>query len=333
MIEDAKPFVVINCLTFNHEQYIRDCLEGFVMQKTNFKFVAIVHDDASTDDTASIIKEYAEKYPEIIKPIFEKENQYSKKDGSLQRIMSNAIEATGAKYVAMCEGDDYWIDPYKLQKQVDFMEANEDIGLCYTDYNSLVEPHKDLVESLYEKCKSYRATTYEQFLLKPGYLAPMTWLYRINLMEYINKSKIYSDGTYAYMLEFMYNSKVAYIPEVTAVYRTHQGSASRPTKSYKLYNYIKGIFDTQVFFMQKYPCEPPLQEKILMRGYLDVLPIAVKAKKNDFIEEARNYFNSKGFNIDIIIRDLIEGDNRLHSNAYRLGKFLLKPLGKLRKLF
>lgn len=127
--------VAIDCITYNHELYIRDCLEGFVMQKTNFKFVAIVHDDASTDGTATIIKEYAEKYPDIIKPILETENQYSKKDGSLQRIMSNAIEATGAKYVAMCEGDDYWIDPYKLQKQVDFMEANEQYSLCFTNSN------------------------------------------------------------------------------------------------------------------------------------------------------------------------------------------------------
>ena len=327
------PLVAIHCITYNHEPYIRDCLEGFVMQKTNFKFVAIVHDDASTDGTTSIIREYAEKYPEIIKPIFEDENQYSKKSGAITRIMNEAIDATGAKYVAMCEGDDYWIDPYKLQKQVDFMEENEEIGICYTDYNRLVEPHKDFVESLYEKCKSYRATTYEQFLLKPGYLAPMTWLYRINLMEHINKSKIYSDGTYAYMLEFMYNSKVAYIPEVTAVYRAHEGSASQPRNVGTLYKYVKGVFDIQVYFMQKYPCEPSLKEKILMRGYLDVLPVAVKAKRNDFIEEARNYINSKSINIDIIIRDLIEGDNRLHSKAYKLGKFLLKPLTKLRKLF
>ncbi len=81
--------------------------------KNKHKFVAIVHDDASTDGIANIIKEYAEKYPDIINPIFEIENQYSKKDGSLQRIMNDAIEATGAKYVAICEGDDYWTDPYK----------------------------------------------------------------------------------------------------------------------------------------------------------------------------------------------------------------------------
>ena len=129
--EIPQPLMVtIRCCTFNHEPYIRDCLEGFVMQKTNFRFEAIVHDDASTDGTAAIIKEYAEKYPDIIKPIFETENQYSKHDGSLGRIMN---EHTHGKYVAYCEGDDYWIDPLKLQKQVDFLETHPDYSMCWTD--------------------------------------------------------------------------------------------------------------------------------------------------------------------------------------------------------
>ena len=114
-VNGSRPLMVtIQCLTYNHEPYIRQCLEGFVMQKTNFRFEAIVHDDASTDGTATIIREYAEKYPDIIKPIYETENQYSKRDDSLTRIMNTH---THGKYVAMCEGDDYWTDPLKLQKR------------------------------------------------------------------------------------------------------------------------------------------------------------------------------------------------------------------------
>lgn len=120
--------VTIRCTVFNHERYLRECLEGFVMQKTNFRFEAIVHDDASTDGSAAIIKEYAEKYPEIIKPIYETENQYSKHDGSLGRIMR---EHTHGKYVAFCEGDDYWTDPLKLQKQVDALENNPECKICF----------------------------------------------------------------------------------------------------------------------------------------------------------------------------------------------------------
>lgn len=126
-MQNESLMVTIRCTTYNHELYIRQCLEGFIMQKTNFRFEAIVHDDASTDGTANIIREYAKKYPDIIKPIIETENQYSKLDGSIQRIMNEHIHG---KYVAMCEGDDYWIDPLKLQKQVDFLESNSEYSMC-----------------------------------------------------------------------------------------------------------------------------------------------------------------------------------------------------------
>lgn len=128
---EAHPKVIIRCLVYNHEPYLRDCLEGFVMQQTNFPFKAVVHDDASTDNSAAIIREYAEKYPHIIEPIYETENQYSKHDGSLAKIMNTATLGRSA-YLAYCEGDDYWIDPLKLQKQVDFLDANPDYAMCFS---------------------------------------------------------------------------------------------------------------------------------------------------------------------------------------------------------
>ena len=140
---DARPLMVsIWCTTYNHEPYIRQCLEGFVMQKTNFRFEAIVHDDASTDGTAAIIHEYAEKYPDIIKPIYKKENQYSKHDDSLGKIMD---EACTGKYIALCEGDDYWTDPLHLNKQVTFLEKNpECVYSCcrYLEYNEITKEER-----------------------------------------------------------------------------------------------------------------------------------------------------------------------------------------------
>ena len=141
-----SPLVAIHCFVYNHEPYLRDCFEGFIMQQTNFSFVVIVHDDASTDNSAAIIREYEVRYPHIFKPIYEIENQYSKKDGTLDRIMNIAIEATRVKYVAMCEGDDYWTDPLKLQKQVDFMEMNLDYSLCFT--NSIVKSSNHEAEAI-----------------------------------------------------------------------------------------------------------------------------------------------------------------------------------------
>ena len=132
-MKQTSPLVAIHCLVYNHEPYLRECFESFVMQQTSFPFVAIVHDDVSTDNSAAIIREYEAKYPHIFKPIYETENQYSKPDDSLRRIMDASIDATGAKYVAMCEGDDYWTDPLKLQKQVDLLEADETLMAVCSD--------------------------------------------------------------------------------------------------------------------------------------------------------------------------------------------------------
>lgn len=122
--------VSICCTAYNHEKYISDALEGFVNQKTNFPYEVLVHDDASTDRTAAIIREYEQKYPDLLNVIYQKENQYSKGVGILEDIL--CTNAKG-KYIALCEGDDYWTDPLKLQKQVDYMEEHPDCHLCFTN--------------------------------------------------------------------------------------------------------------------------------------------------------------------------------------------------------
>lgn len=123
---DRELMVTIRCLTYNHEPYIHQCLDGFVMQKTNFRFEAIVHDDASTDGTAAIVREYAEKHLDIIKPIFEAENQYSKHDRSLTWIMNEHLHG---KYIAIYEGDDYWTNRQAFQILCDnfFVKGNHRI--------------------------------------------------------------------------------------------------------------------------------------------------------------------------------------------------------------
>ena len=119
--------VSILCAAYNHERYIRQCLDGFIMQKTNFKYEVIVHDDASTDNTAQIIREYQEKYPDIIKPIYQTENQYSKGI----KITSEILPAfSKGKYIALCEGDDFWTDENKLQMQLEALEQHPECKMC-----------------------------------------------------------------------------------------------------------------------------------------------------------------------------------------------------------
>ncbi len=119
--------VSVVCNTYNQVGYIGDAIESFLMQKTNFPFEILIHDDASTDGTADVIKKYEEKYPDKIKPIYQKENQHSKK---VKITLSIQIPRAKGKYIAFCEGDDYWTDPYKLQKQYDALESHPDIDIC-----------------------------------------------------------------------------------------------------------------------------------------------------------------------------------------------------------
>ncbi|MCD7925525.1 MAG: glycosyltransferase [Bacteroides sp.] len=118
----------IQCLVYNHEPYLRQCLDGFIMQKTNFDYEVVVHDDASTDNSASIISEYTRRYPKLIKPIYESENLYSRVGNKISFIIN---EKCSGKYIALCEGDDYWTDPLKLQKQINFLEANLEYSMCF----------------------------------------------------------------------------------------------------------------------------------------------------------------------------------------------------------
>jgi len=127
IMEQSNVGVSVICLTYNHEKYIRQALEGFISQKTTFPYEVIVHDDASTDNTQSIILEYAKKYPDIIKPILQKENQYSQKK-SIHKFFT--APAAHGKYIAYCEGDDFWTDYNKLQRQYEILETHSDCSMC-----------------------------------------------------------------------------------------------------------------------------------------------------------------------------------------------------------
>ena len=119
--------MTIICATYNHEKYISDAIEGFLKQKTSFPVKILIHDDASTDRTTDIVSEYGKKYPEMIHCILQKENQYSKPNDILFNIL---VPLVHTEYIAICEGDDYWIDEYKLQKQIDYLEQQKDCSAC-----------------------------------------------------------------------------------------------------------------------------------------------------------------------------------------------------------
>jgi glycosyltransferase involved in cell wall biosynthesis len=130
--QSRAPLASISCMTYNHAPFIRQCLESLLMQKTNFPFEIVIHDDASTDGTKEIVEEYASRYPEIIFPIIQLENQYSKGVRGIQSRY-NYPRCRG-RYIAICECDDSWTDPLKLQKQVDFLETHDEYVLTFHDF-------------------------------------------------------------------------------------------------------------------------------------------------------------------------------------------------------
>lgn len=143
MIENKDEIMVsISCITYNQEKYVRKMIESLLMQKTNFKYEIVIHDDASTDNTANIIREYEMKYPNIIQPLYQTENQYSK--GVSISSTFNYPRCNG-KYIAFCEGDDYWSDPMKLQKQVDALEKREECAVCIHKVETVAEDESSIL--------------------------------------------------------------------------------------------------------------------------------------------------------------------------------------------
>lgn len=234
--KEEQILLAIKCIVYNHEPYLRDCFEGFVMQKTDFRFVVIAHDDASTDGSTAIIREYEEKYPDIFHPIYETENQYSKHDGSLTRIVGEAAVATGAKYIATCEGDDYWTDPLKLQKQVDFLENHPEYGCCCTRYRYYFQKDgefskADHFEGVFKQGDvgiEYNHDNYFEIGRLPQIL---TTVYRADLFPkdaYYHKLKNNQDDAFFYCMTLY--GKIWLINEVTGVYRKHDNGATGKIK-------------------------------------------------------------------------------------------------------
>ncbi len=214
-----KPLVIISCTTYNQKLYIRQCLDGFIMQQTTFPFYAVVHDDASTDGTADIVREYAEKYPDIIHPIFETENQYSKQDGSIQRIMFNACKS--AKYIAICEGDDYWTDKLKLQRQVDFLEEHEEYSA--STENGLVYFTDNQTSILFSE-ENTRDISFDELLIKRRFPTASV-VYRSKYLNGIARLKLPLFDT-LYWAYFATQGKIHFNAIVSSVYNRGCGITS-----------------------------------------------------------------------------------------------------------
>ncbi|HET6746725.1 MAG TPA: glycosyltransferase [Candidatus Saccharimonadales bacterium] len=211
-----KPTVSIVCITFNQQKYIRQTLDSFLMQKTDFSIEVLIHDDASTDGTTEILKEYAAKHPRIIKPVYEAENQYSSGDYD---FINDLFRSAKGKYIAFCEGDDFWTDELKLQKQVDFLEKHKEYTLCFHPVRVFFEKHEE-PDSVFPDVNDSKVFTLEA-LLRRNFIQSNSVMYRRKSYKGIPSRIIPSDW---YMhLYHAQDGKIGYINDVMSAYRRQSG--------------------------------------------------------------------------------------------------------------
>lgn len=265
--------VSISCTTYNHVDYISDTLDGFIMQKTVYPFEILVHDDCSTDGTDEVIKEYEKKFPNIIKPIYEAENQYQQGKPA-NSLVWNVPRAKG-KYIAFCEGDDYWIDENKLQIEVDFLEKNQDYGLIYTNFNIYYQDSKEFLNNCFSLNQSNFTPIYTDvrfWVVNLGYQAPMTWVYRKDLIEdglrkYKALFETSPDTTYTLFTYFLCFSKVKYIDTVTSVYRVLSKSVTHSNSIEKKLSRNKQLFESQLKMIDEFNIDSEVKKLVTEKYY------------------------------------------------------------------
>lgn len=255
---NQKYEISVICYAYNHEKYIRRALESFVNQRVNVPFKVIVHDDASIDRTAEIIREYAEKYPSIIYPILQSENQYSKGVYILKKYIAKHVDT---KYIAVCEGDDYWSDDNKLQIQFDYMESHPEVVLCVHDTERISEQGEQLNLFFNGKREDTEYTADEVIRRGGGGLfhtSSFFWRASAGLLV-PDEFKIKGIGDYSQAIYLASLGNVHYIGKVMSMYRTGSINSwvSRTTKDKEklcnhYYNQIDGLLNIDQATSQRY---------------------------------------------------------------------------------
>lgn len=267
----CEVLVSIVCITYNHKHFIRQCLDGFLMQQCDFPFEIIIHDDASNDGTSEIIKEYSVKYPDIFRVFFEDENQFLKTDFITNKLFSSVR----GKYVALCEGDDFWTDPLKLKKQVELLELNKEAAICFHPIMTHWEDHKKK-DALFPQAKvlANRRCFYLEDLLKSNFIPTCSVMYRwrfhadsLNLIP----PNIFPMDWFWHLLHAQKGS-IIYSTDCMAVYRKHAegvwyeaGNSLEWLKKYSVAyeNFIVAVekqfgvdksFDKKLFAVQRFAC-------------------------------------------------------------------------------
>ena len=243
-----QPLVSICCIVYNHERYLEKCLDGILAQKVDFKYELIIHDDASTDKSPDIINDYYRRYPDRIKAILQTQNQYSQG----KRILPILFQNASGKYLAICEGDDYWDDPLKLKKQVDFMENNPDCSLCF--HNALIHWYDS--DKPDEKYAEFESGFFSGEELLNHWICPTASLLFRNCfvngyISIMNKYRI-PFGDIPLVMYYSLHGKIYGFSETMSVYGKNKGGWTNYADAHKIYRDALGWEDMEKAFHKDY---------------------------------------------------------------------------------
>lgn len=273
MSKSNQPLVSIHCITYNHEKFIAETLESFLMQKTSFDYEIIIHDDASTDRTQAIIEAYAKKHPEKFKLVLEKNNQLSKGNDS---FINDMFLNSRGKYIAQCEGDDYWTDPNKLQAQVDYMEKHKEASLCF-------HPVKVVYQDSSRKSYIYPGANYKtkdfttDNLLKQNFIQSNSVMYRkLKDSEYRQVGRNIMPRDWYMLLFHAQYGEVAFINRTMSVYRKNDGGIWWATGDQKDFWVKQGLNHIKLFneFLTMYG-KSKTRKAIIMDSIYNVFSVLV----------------------------------------------------------
>ncbi|WP_458031905.1 glycosyltransferase [Providencia stuartii] len=279
-----KVYISCVCITFNQESYIRDAINGMLAQVTDYRFEVIIHDDVSTDNTRKIIKRYQEKYPNIIKLILQKENQYSKG----KKIIPLAVVEAKGEYIALCEGDDYWIRDDKIHKQFNLLSNNKNVNICFSSCKSISSDHVVKVVSHYGNNEILFTT--EQVVEGGGAFMPTASLMLHsntikNLPEWFYNVPV---GDYFMQIIASVSNGSLYLPEITCVYRTNAiGSWSSSRKNLTKYeiNSEAILYEKSLSKLSEYGISKNTINNVIAKQYIMLTKLAIK--NNFFIDSKR----------------------------------------------
>jgi|GEM_PF-625753 len=290
LINKIEPLVSVTVATYQQVEFIKECLDGILMQKVNFPYEVIIGEDGSIDGTQRICKEYAEKYPDRIRLFIRdrKLSQYIDEDGSISRFNGiwNRMSARG-KYIAWCEGDDYWIDALKLQKQVDFLENNQDYGMVHTNYIS-INNKRERVRKIDRVWPSGNVLSH---LFRGKYnISTPTVMFRFAVYQKIerilNETPSFRMGDLPLWFEIAFLSMIKYIPDVTTVYRVLSESASHSDDLNKRCDFHKSCLEVRKYYASRFNVSLNLSKLESDVYALMIKECWIKRKK----KEARYYY-------------------------------------------